>query len=237
MKHIINNILSLSGYQFCKSQNLKTRIKNRHFKWLQDFEIKTVIDIGANYGQFALMINQIIPDADIYSFEPVYDSFKKLTENVKHIRNIKCFNFALGDSNNKSIIYHNEFSASSSLLKIGAVHIKAFPHTKNYFEEEIEVKTFDSLESQILFNPRVLMKIDVQGYELNVLCGAMALLEKVDIIIIETSFYELYEKQPLFNDIYNFLSKRGFFFYGNLEQSIDKYDGKILQADSIFIKK
>jgi hypothetical protein len=79
------------------------------------------------------------------------------------------------------------------------------------------------------------LKIDVQGYELNVLRGAEKTLIDVDIILIETSFYELYKNQPLFKDIYDFLSNRGFDYYGSFEQLYDLRDGRILQADSIFI--
>ncbi|MDZ7626176.1 MAG: hypothetical protein U5J96_17240 [Ignavibacteriaceae bacterium] len=66
--------------------------------------------------------------------------------------------------------------------------------------------------------------------------GAEKTIKEIDIILIETSFNELYKNQPLLKDIYDFLSNRGFNYYGSFEQLYDVRDGRILQADSIFIR-
>ena len=160
----------------------------------------------------------------------------KLENELSFNKNISVFNFALGNEEKESIIYRNEFSPSSSILELTKLHKNAFPITKNVTEEKIYIKAMDKIIHDLNLEKKILIKIDVQGYELNVLHGAEETLKNTDIIIIETSFHELYKGQPLFNDIYSFLSNKGFNYFGNLEQVYDIRDGKILQADSIFIK-
>lgn len=80
----------------------------------------------------------------------------------------------------------------------------------------------------------ILLKIDVQGYEYEVLRGAEVTLANVDTIIVETSYRQLYLHQPLFDDIYLFLRERGFVFSGILEQILNPVNGEVLQSDSIF---
>jgi FkbM family methyltransferase len=236
IKLFINNFLNHFGYQITKSPFSKRQIGAGHFKWLQNFGISTILDIGANEGQFIQKISKVLPDAKIYSFEPLKDSFIKLEKMVSDKKNITAFNFALGDEDKEAIINLNEYSPSSSLLELTDLHKDAFPVTKKVKEEKIYIKVLDKIFKQLELNKKVLMKIDVQGYELNVLRGADNTIKDVDIILIETSFYELYTNQPLFDDIYSFLSNKGFNYFGSFEQLYDERDGKILQADSIFIR-
>jgi FkbM family methyltransferase len=235
-KLYINNFFRLFGYQLTKSPFSKRQIKSGHFKWLQKFGIKTIIDIGANEGQFIDKISKILPGVNIYSFEPLKDSFIKLEKKISDKKNITAFNFALGDKEKENIINRNEYSPSSSLLELTDLHKNAFPITKKVKEENIYVKELDKIANELELKKKVMMKIDVQGYELNVLRGAEKAIKGVDIILVETSFHELYKNQPLFKDIYNFLSDKGFNYSGSLEQLYDERDGKILQADSIFIR-
>ena len=149
---------------------------------------------------------------------------------------MQCFPFALGKEECISTIYHNEFSPSSSLLMMTDKHRKAFPFTINNIEEKIQICILDRIISELVVQTPALMKIDVQGYELNVLLGAEKSLNLIDILIIETSFVKLYENQPLFDDIYCYLKERNFLYKGNFEQIEHPCSGEILQADAIFVK-
>jgi len=133
------------------------------------------------------------------------------------------------------IIHHNEFSASSSILQMGNRHRDAFPHTQNAVDENISVCVLDEVAKDLELEGRVLAKIDVQGYELNVLLGAERTLPLIDILIIETSFEELYEGQPLFYDVHQFLHDRHFRYAGAFHQMFNPSDGAMLQEDSIFV--
>ena len=236
IKQIINNILNRFGFQIIKSPFSKRQINSGHFKWLQNFGINTIIDVGANEGQFIQKITRILPHIQIYAFEPLKESFTRLKEIVKNSKKIIVYNFALGDEEKETVINLNEYSPSSSLLELTDLHKDAFPITKNVEQEKIFVKVLDEIANDLELKKKVMMKLDVQGFELNVLRGSENTLKNVDIILIETSFYELYKNQPLFKDIFDFLSDRGFNYFGSFEQLYDERDGKILQADSIFIK-
>ena len=95
----------------------------------------------------------------------------------------------------------------------------------------------DEIFKDIELEDDILLKIDVQGYENKVLKGAENILSLVKVVIVETSFRELYEGQVLFADIYQLLSKQGFIYSGSLEELKSPRDGIPLQQDSLFIKK
>jgi len=237
IKDTINNIMRVTGYQFSKAQSLEIDIRNGKYLWLQQMGVNTVLDIGANEGQFAAFISVILPDAVIHSFEPVSEPFKLLEKRFENNNNVKCYNFALGSTEGTSVIKKNEYTPSSSILEMAEEHKTAFPHTINSSEEVIKIKTLDSIYNSLLPKNKVLMKIDVQGFEKFVLEGALTTLPSVDIIICETSFTTLYKDQPLFHDVYTFLYNYGFKFHGTWEDVVNPLNGKILQTDSVFIKE
>jgi FkbM family methyltransferase len=236
-KKIIDKILGWKGYEITRIQNLDTKVESGEYRWLQDLKIKTVLDVGANAGRFATMINKILPGVKIYSFEPIKDCFEILKQLEKSNHNLKTFNFALGNKSGEQTIFKNEFLPSSSLLSMAESHKNIFPYTRESKPETINIKTLDSISDEIEFLSRVLLKVDVQGFELEVLKGAKESLKSIEIIIIETSYLELYESQPLFDDVYTFLKNSGFVYYGNFDQMPDPKTGLVLQSDAIFIKK
>ena len=231
--HIIKKMIT----KICLLLGLKISRIRKNVKWLQNMDIKTVIDVGANIGQAARMFHDILPNAFIYSFEPLQDCFLQLRSNMADVSNFKAFNIALSDKDGKQDIYRNEHSPSSSFLKMCELCKKEYPFTSREAIETVEVKTLDSIVNELELKDNILLKIDVQGFEDKVLRGGMNTLSRVMVIIIETSFYELYEGQPLFPDIYDFLKKNGFVYSGNWEEEKKSpIDGATLQADSIFIK-
>ncbi|MFM7369285.1 MAG: FkbM family methyltransferase, partial [Sphaerospermopsis kisseleviana] len=89
-------------------------------------------------------------------------------------------------------------------------------------------------ENNQTIGDNILIKLDVQGYELSVIKGGEKTFKSAKLVIIEVSFYEFYEKQPLFDDIYKYLCNLGFVYRGNLEQFRSRSGDKILFADAIF---
>jgi FkbM family methyltransferase len=202
--------------------------------WLQNRGIKTVLDIGANTGQFANRVNEILPSVKIISFEPIKKCFDELLINTKSI-NVTAFNIALGQENTQQEINISAHSPSSSLLKMADLHTEVFAGTNFVEKETITVKKLDDLFNELNVDGKFMVKIDVQGFEDRVIKGGIESLKKADSILIETSFEELYEDQLLFDGIYQLLTGIGFIFKGNVTQAINKKDGRILYAESLFI--
>jgi FkbM family methyltransferase len=202
--------------------------------WLTRLDIRTVIDVGAHQGEFARMIHGILPEASILSFEPLEDCYRQLRFNMRDVARFTAFNCAVGDARARVVMHRNEYSPSSSLLKMAALHKTAFPFTVRESEEMIEVRRLDDALRDMRLEDHVLVKIDVQGYEDRVIAGGEELLCRARVVIAETSFSALYEGQPLFDDIYRELTHKGFRYTGNFEQLLNPEDGSVLQADAVF---
>jgi len=132
-------------------------------------------------------------------------------------------------------MHRNDFTPGSSILPIAARTVDAFPYTSHVVEEQITVRSLDKLAGELSLKGRILLKVDVQGFEMNVLLGGKRTLSKIDVIIIETSFVELYKGQPLFHEVHEFLRKQGFSYSGNFDQLLDPATGAVLQSDAIFL--
>lgn len=224
-------------------KNLEIRRKyngfclNDNISWIINKNVKTILDIGANDGQFALFARKMFSDSVIFSFEPLLTCFTKVLEISNNDKNMVALNFALGENNETVEMFHDKFSPSSSLLKMTNEHIQNFPYTGNQIKELVKLRKLDTLDEVKDVEREVLMKIDVQGYELNVLKGATNFINQyLPLIVLEISFADLYENEPAFEEIYDFMRALDYRFTGTLDQLYSPDDGAILQADVIFEK-
>ncbi len=203
--------------------------------WLKKYSISTIIDIGANEGQFADKILPVFPNAEIHCFEPIPDVFGRLQRHFEGNNKVQVHNYGLGEVAEKKQIFTNEYSPSSSMLEMLDLHKSNFDFAVKVEPLYISVARLDDFFSTALARP-LLVKIDVQGYEMFVLRGGANVIDQADIVIIETTFQPLYKDQPLFDDIYTWFTARGFYYSGNIEQLLAPVDRHILQADAIFIR-
>ncbi len=205
---------------------------------LHFYNIKTVIDVGANTGQFALSVAKVAPNVPIYTFEPIQSCFDELKKNTASYPNIQCFRYGVGAQTGEQTILVNTHTPSSSLLPLADAHKSAFAFAQESNSETIPMTTLDTFFHQKTLEAPILLKIDVQGYEDRVLDGAHLFLEKVDVILIEMSFRPLYEGQMLFGDLFNLLYKHDFLYVGSIHELLDPSGGQnTLSADVLFVKK
>jgi len=237
-KSAIQNCLRPLGIQLQRipTKEKVAEIERRKTLWLRKMEIKTILDIGANSGQFAKRIHEIFPEAKLYSFEPIRDCYEDLVNNFEGVQQFHAFNLALGNETGEVEMHRSEYSPSSSLRPMAELHKTSFPFTKNEISETIKVVKLDNVASQIEIKTPLLIKIDVQGFEDKVIEGGRETFSKADIVITELSVEELYEGQKLFDGIYNMLKGLGFKYRGNYEQLHHPDDGRVLQMDGIFIR-
>ena len=123
------------------------------------------------------------------------------------------------------------------MLEMDELHRETFPWSRECEKIEVPVKRLDEMLPDLELEKRVLLKIDVQGYEDRVLSGARKTLENVHYLIVEVSYRPLYKEQASFDDIYAFLGERGFDFAGHLDQLRSPVNGEILQGDALFIRR
>ena len=202
---------------------------------VKDLKFQTVFDIGSNKGQFILLIEKLFTiDKDIYSFEPIKEIFEKQKKFFSNKKNISFFNFALGEKSSKKNLYITKRRDSSSFLKINSI-IKNIDHSVEE-KREIEIKSLDEImKNRNLIKP-ILAKIDVQGYELEVLKGSTNTLKEIKYIIIEVSEDKIYTGQALANNIIKYLNDMNFQVLNETKQS--KIQGtELKQKDILFIKK
>ena len=246
VRKLLKKAFSLAGLSISKiSKNVivepveieePPQVEDLQFKWITNAGFKTVIDIGANVGQFALKMRNLLPEAFIYSFEPLPEVYEQLLKNFDSDPLFKGYNFALGISSEERIIYLNEYSPSSSILKMGNEHKAHFDYAVKETPVAIRINRLDDIFSGSDLKEPILIKIDVQGFENQVIDGGLNTLEKCKMLFIEVSFKQLYQDQPVFEEMYQKLKCLGFKYSGNYEQLISPKDGEILQADAIFTK-
>lgn len=204
--------------------------------WVKPLGIKTVFDVGANIGQFAHEIRHELPDAYIYSFEPITSCYDILTSTMKKDPRFHAFNSALGAAKGKATINISGYSPSSSLLEQSSILKEQFPHTKNEKTETITVDTLDAIWKTVEHPGHILVKMDVQGFEDKVIDGGKECLRHAHALIIETSFVQLYENQPLFDDIYRRVYEFGFRYHGAMRSKRSTETHGILFEDSVFLR-
>ncbi len=236
IKNIVVNLIHWSGYDIYK-------IPKTDFSGLDKLNIKTIIDIGANRGQFARRVFLIFPEAKIFCFEPVeeaFDGLKKWAESSGQGR-VFVFNVALGDKEEeKEMFLHLNHTDSSSMLQTTKSFENDFHLAQNQKKIKVNQYTLDTALEKLVkkeLEKEVLVKMDVQGYEGLVISGAKKILLKSKACIIEIVNDEFYKGQPDFKKIFFLMDNFGFKYYGNLEQVIDHRDGHITYYDAIFIKK
>jgi methyltransferase, FkbM family len=232
LNKIIGETARIAGYQI-------TRIPIRFGgveKFLLSGDINVVIDIGANVGHFGLDLRKFGFKGKIYSFEPLSTAYNELAARAgKDEYGWKTFNMAIGETDTISEINIAANSDSSSLRGMLPLHLENAPESKYIGKEKVIVKKLDSLFPELCTGEdKVWLKIDTQGYEINVLEGAGNVLQFVDFLQLEMSFVPLYDNQMLFEEMHNYLSNKGFSRISIQPAFINFVTGEILQVDGIY---
>ena len=204
--------------------------------YFQQAGIQTIIDIGANDGQSVLMFRSVFPQAVIHAIEPLPGCFERMKQNTAGMSNLHLYHMAIGNETGTVVMEENEYSPSSSVLAMGEKHVQNFPYANQRTPITVSIDTLDNLLAVKEFSGSVLINIDVQGYEKAVIEGGGSVLARASVLLVEVSFEELYEGQPLFGDICSALMTLGFRYAGSFDQLASPITGHILQQDAIFIR-
>ena len=192
---------------------------------------RTIIDGGANAGQFARAAHETFPAARVYCFEPLPNLAAQLRETFNDDSRVSVHCGALASEAGKLTFFQHAYSHMSSILRPLGGGGATTPGEVTEIEVEAmvldEVLDVDSLESPIL------LKLDLQGAEIDALHGATSLLKRVDQVLVETSFKASYEGEPLFHQVLELLEGRGFRFVMPIDVYRDD-EGVVVQMDALF---
>lgn len=191
-----------------------------------------VLDVGANTGQFARGILDCGYGGRILSFEPLPDAHRALVENASsHSRWSVAPCCALGRARGELPIYRSRNVASSSMLVMRDEHVAAAPETDTVGAETVQVLALDEVaEVRDARDTTIFLKLDVQGYELEVLAGAERTLPRVAAMLLECSIVPCYEGSPLIGDVLAWLSSHGYQTL-DLVPGFQAPDGQMMQVN------
>ena len=202
----------------------------------EEFGISTILDIGANVGQFGRRVRDAGYRGQLVSFEPLDMAHSSLTSAAGGDRSWTVMPpMALGSTAGKAKINVSSNLSSSSLLAVDQRSIDAFPRSAFVRTEDIDIRRLDTVTSPLWSQPYAL-KIDTQGFEIEVLSGAENILPQVKLVLIEMSLCPLYEGAPLLAEVYSWLEQRGFRCIGLTEGFVDLDRQEMLQVDGLFTR-
>jgi FkbM family methyltransferase len=199
--------------------------------------VDLILDVGANVGQFADKMFDIGYEGRLVSYEPLSRPHEILVEKAQQVPHWDVVKMCIGDTPGEVVlkISHNEI-ASSALEFTGELS-EYQPEFEYVGSETVEVQTLDQAASYFLETAEhPFLKIDVQGFEEQVMAGGKHTLERCVGLQIELSLMELNSGQMLFSEMLRVLEDLGFTVYRMFPAWIDVRDGRWLQADVILFR-
>ena len=245
MKNLINKILKpfnaeIHGKGYLKALSAGDFNKDEYAfqkEFLNNLQVKVIFDVGSNRGDTVKKYLEMFPNAIIHAFEPFPASFNTLNSLYNNNPRVQLNELGISDKIEKAKMFVNNNVDTNSLYESRKLGLSSDKSVKNI--SKIEIKT-TSIEDYCLIKgigEIDILKLDIQGGELNALIGSSNLLnsKKIKLIYTETYFIKQYDKQPLFFEIGDYLQKHDYYLqdmyskiYGN---------GSLAWCDSIFLPK
>lgn len=237
IKKITQNVFNKFGYKVEK-------IISKDIVYLAEqlvlWNVDTVLDVGANNGQFAELLISQGYSKNIISFEPTMAAHKVLKRKSETQPNWLVFErSAIGDVNGTVEINVSENSVSSSILEINNAHLGVTPSARYCSKETVPVYTLDCIFEKLNMNTlncNYFVKIDTQGYEMNVLRGCSTMTRYISGFKIELSTQQLYNNSCSYTEIIEFMADIGFVLI-DITPGLRHSSGQLLQFDGLFCKK
>ncbi len=232
----IQRLFQRAGLQIGFDHPVRNAPKLFAFK-AAELGVKTVLDIGANIGQFARELRRAGYRGDMLSFEPlsaVYASLLKVAEGDAswHIAP----RMALGDVPGTAEINVAQNLASSSFLQVRQRSVQAAAESGYVAKEMISIYRLEDV-LDLHWSTPFAMKLDTQGFELRILSGAPNILAQTSLLMVEMSLVDLYDGGPGFAEMYRFLEAKGFRCVSLVQGFADNKRHELLQVDGVFVRR
>lgn len=227
LRKLFKKVMEVSGYKVYKKSFLDSNplflepdlfeILRLIVKKLNTFDFEIIFDVGANIGQSATHFSEEFKNSRIYCFEPIEDTYKHLINTVsalKGAKNINCYNLGFGSKEGLYNIYLQPDSLWNSLSNNNPMEV-------GNKCAEVKITTLDQFCSYNEIEKIDLIKIDVEGYELEVLRGCTKLLDSGNLCIIalEVGFLHDDLQHSYFPKIHEYLIDKNYNLFGFYEQT------------------
>ncbi len=190
------------------------------------FDPKHILDIGAYEGNWAAELHDIFPAAKILMIEGQKSKKTLIEERTKHIPN-STIEIALLGAKEEDVEFNMYESASSVYKEDNETNAKV---------ESIKLQLLDNVVTKHSFEQVDLIKIDTQGYELEILKGGISVLKSAQFVLLEVSLLGIYKNAPLVDEVILFMKSNNFLLYDICTLMRRPYDNAVFQSDFLFVK-
>lgn len=233
LNRTIKAVFSIFGVEISRQKP----VGRRRMQLMRQHDITTVIDVGANCGQYGNELREFGFEGRIISLEPLIAPFGQLRDAAALDLGWDTFRFGASNSHQMAEMNVASNSVSSSVMEMADLHMLAAPNSRTIGREQVELVRLDSGIFEIPAESNALLKLDVQGHELAALEGAAGLLDLIELIEMEVSIRELYSGQPLLLEAASEVESLGFELVALEHGFTDPRSGAPLQFDATFSRR
>ncbi len=229
------------GYELIKKRKLNDTLEQHLSNVLSREKVNLIIDVGANVGQYARSLRLHGYAGKIESFEPLRDAYEELRSQSNLDPNWRSYRLALGSENRIATMRRYAASEFSSMLAVNAFARERFKwRTESGGSEDVQMTTLSDLWPEItkfVDDPRALLKLDTQGFDLEVLAGTGGALDDIVAIQAEISLKSIYQGAPRYLDALAEFERHGFEVTGMYAVSRDKKSLAIVEYDCVMTRQ
>lgn len=204
---------------------------------IKEYQVDLILDVGANRGQFAREIRKIYK-GQIVSFEPVAGTFTQLKNAASQDKNWIVFNYALGNESKEQFINVGERDEFSSLLETNEYCGKHFGEkSSKSVKESVHLRRLDDIVNELpfdIYSKQILLKMDTQGYDLEVFRGASSIMKNLVALQSEVSQKPIYQGMPRWTESINEYEQSGFRLAGLFPVFRDGF--QYIESDCLMVK-
>jgi len=207
-----------------------------HLWWLfRELEINCVLDVGAHFGEYGDWLRNNDYKGFIVSFEPVEESFHVLRQRCAGDRRRRAIHLALGSTNGSAQINVAAGSDLTSFRQLSEFGTTTYTSGVVTRQETVQVRRLDQIFEAVTAhvpNPRVYLKMDTQGWDLEVLRGAQGCLNRILALQSEMAVQHLYTNSPDFREAISEFERSGFSISGLFSVGHDA-QGRMVEFDCV----